>query len=67
MNTIRYGHQAKYDLLRTFPKPITEGAHRVYRDEFRNYKQLYLNDEFVREWVERNYNYHRVKSIIDRE
>lgn len=64
INTCAKPEQAEYIIEQTFPKVIKTGRYASHRDKFNNYAQFYINDQFVKDWVQKNYNYTSVKSII---
>ena len=68
MSTVKQPKNGERVMLDSFPPPITEVRHKEIRDELGNYRQFYLNDEFVKDWVQSRYNYYKIKTIfVDRE
>ncbi len=61
MNTLKYPIYISKIMEMEFPPPDKSSEK---RDQCDNYRQFYINDEFVREWVQRKYNYDKIKNII---
>ena len=65
MNTVKHPGNGERIMYATFPPPVTtDGIHREKRDAMDNYTQFYINDEFVKDWLQRRYNYYKVKGIF---